>query len=232
MSRIFLNKEENMIFFHGVLTLVFLFFCSGCGKKKDTNLAQTYFKMAFCDLADSAKTHGAYQAALQHINQALVLEKKPEFLALKGTLLMHLGHLHLSESCFKEALLLPTTEDGLHEQILNNYACLLAQLGKTEDASRIWRDLASSPVYNTPEVAWVNIGKLELSAEHFGKAANAFTTAAMLEPQYVDAHFYCAVAACAAGKNRQADEALKKVLQLEPSHQLARSMANLLLQEA
>lgn len=221
-----------MIFFQSLVLLLVLIF-SGCGKKnKNNKLAQNYFKMAFYDLADSSKNNASYQLALQHINQALVHEKKAEYLALKGTILMYLGHTSQSEACFKQALLLPINDDGLREQILNNQACLLAQSGKTEEAKHVWQDLAGNPLYNTPEVAWVNIGKLHLSQQHLGSAVEAFKTAALLEPNYVDAHFYTAVAAHAAGKNGQADESLKAVLLLEPSHVAALELADRVLQKA
>jgi tetratricopeptide (TPR) repeat protein len=225
MSRIFLNKEDNMFFkSHNLLILLLIIF-AGCGKKKDAKLANTYFKLAFNDLADASKTNATYQNALQHINQALTLANKPEYLALKGTILMQLGHLQASHECFKQALTLPIEDNGLREQILNNQACLFALSGNTDQARAVWQELSASPDYTTPEVAWVNIGKLQLSGQHFGSAAEAFKTAALLEPNYVDAHFYAAIAAHAAGHNRQAHEALKTVLLLEPEHQAARALA-------
>ena len=63
----------------------------GCGKQKNTQLAETYFKMAFLELSESPDQPGAIKRALVHCDQALQQEKKPEFYALKATLLFKLG---------------------------------------------------------------------------------------------------------------------------------------------
>ncbi len=195
-----------------------------CGKKNDKQLAKTYFKSAFLELADDRKGSARLQVALQHINRALEQSPQPEYYALKATILFYLGHAVESMAVFNAALAKPM-DQGLRAQIMNNHACVLADAGDVERAQKVWQDLAASSWYATPEVAWVNLGKLHLKQQNPIAAKEAFKTAAVLAPNYLDAHFYCAVAAQAAGQVAIAKEALQMVLQLEPEHEQALAFA-------
>ena len=201
-----------------------LAFFGGCGKKNNTKLAKTYFKTAFMELAEDRKGNARLQAALQQINLAIEQSAQPEYLALKATILQYQGHTRESISFFNKALALPM-EPGLKAQIMNNFACVLAQSGEPVKAKTIWQDLAASTWYPTPEVAWVNLGKMHLEDNDPVRAKEAFKTAATLAPQYVDAHFYMAVAAQAAGQKAAAVEGLEAVLKLEPEHKQALAFA-------
>jgi len=223
-GRILLGKDEIMNIFCGVLCLALVTILSACGKKPDAKLAQAYFKMAFYDLGDQGKGSGAYHDALKHINQALALAQRPEFYALKATTLLHLGHLDESAACFNQAFARQGDEE-LRAQISNNYACLLAQKGQLEQARALWLALTADPAYSTPEVAWVNLGRVYLDQGQAPLAAEAFKTAAMLAPNYLDAHFYCALAARDAGNEALARSQLDAVLSLEPDHLPARALA-------
>ncbi len=197
---------------------------AACSKKDDKKLARTYFRTAFLELADDRKGSGRLQAALQNINRAIDQSEQPEYYALKATVLHYLGHATESMKVFSNALALPM-DQGLKAQIMNNYACVLAESGETARAKKIWQDLAASSWYATPEVAWVNQGKLCLKDGDPVRAKEAFKTAAMLAPNYLDAHFYCAVAAQAAGQLSVAKESLQTVFKLEPDHEQALAFA-------
>ena len=217
---LFLVKIENMKIFSRLCCVAVLIILAACGKKNDKKLARTYFRTAFLELADDRKGSGRLQAALQNINRAIDQSEQPEYYALKATILHYLGHASESMSVFNAALALPM-DRGLKAQIMNNYACVLAEAGEIARAKKIWQDLAASSWYATPEVAWVNQGKLCLNDGDPMRAKEAFKTAAMLAPQYVDAHFYYAVAAQAAGQLSAAKEALQAVFKLEPDHEQA-----------
>ena len=201
-----------------------LFFCCfftaffvGCGKKNNQKLAKTYFKTAFMELADDRKGNARLQSALHQINLARDQLVKPEYLALKATILQYQGHTLESLSFFNKALALPM-DPGLKAQIMNNFACVQAQGGDYARAKEIWQELAASSWYPTPEVAWVNLGKMYLEYNDPTRAKEAFKTATVLAPQYVDAHFYLAVAAQAAGEKSLAIAGLDAVFKLEPEH--------------
>ncbi len=209
-----------------VLSCIVAVFClSGCSKKDDKQLAKTYFKTAFLELADDRKGNARFQAALQQINSAIAQSRQPEYVAFKATILHYLGHQSQSLDFFSQALALPM-DPALKAQIMNNYACVLAQGKEYPRAKVIWQDLAASSWYATPEVAWVNLGKLYLQDNEPVRAKEAFKTAATLAPSYIDAHFYMAVAAHAAGQKTMAIDALESVLKLEPEHEQARAFAD------
>ena len=88
-----------------ILFVVILVF-AGCEKQKNTQLASTYFKMAFLELAEQPDQLGAMKRALTYCDQALQQEKKPEFYALKATLLFKLGDYATSRQAYQQALAL------------------------------------------------------------------------------------------------------------------------------
>ena len=218
---------NNRYFLWGLMIL----FLSGCGKKDEGKKAKSYFNMAYAELMDEAPTHASYQQALQLVRQALDCEKKAEYYALMATLLFNLGDEHEAQKAFDQALALEPNHE-LRAQIMNNYACLYAQMGNRAEAEKLWRSLTTDSWYPTPEVAWVNLGKLYLDGDQAKKAEQAFATAATLSPSYLDAHFYQAVAAKQAGDVGLAATTLEKVLALEPGHQLAKQLQEQMLLKA
>lgn len=211
-----------MNFFWGCCCLV-IFFAS-CGKKENSKLADAYFRMSFLELSDESDTEHAIKRALAAVNQALAHHQRPEYHAFKATLLFKLGSYDQSESCFKRALALKPTET-LRAEIMNNYACLLAQSGQVTRAQEIWTTLKANTAYQTPEVAWVNLGKTYIQAKDFGRAHEVFAKATQLSPSYVDAHFYLAATALELGQDVCAQRELATVLALEPEHRAAIDLA-------
>ncbi len=204
------------------LCCVIAAFFVGCGKKNNQKLAKTYFKTAFMELADDRKGNARLQSALHNINLAIEQSPQPEYLALKATILQYQGYTRESMAFFDKALALPM-EPGLKAQIMNNFACVQAQSGEYARAKEIWQELAASSWYPTPEVAWVNLGKVYLEDNDPIRAKEAFKTATTLAPAYVDAHFYLAVAAQAAGQQSLARAGLEAVFKLEPEHRPAQA---------
>ncbi len=221
----FFNSPEclrNKTFYSLLASILLL---AACAKKqepqKSDQLAQTYFKMAFLELTEDADAPHVCKRALMHIDQALVQCKKPEYYALKATLLFKLSAYSESETCFKKALELES-DPAARAEISNNYACLLAQKGEVARAEALWVELKNSSVYQTPEVALVNLGKLHVQQKSFAKAKTAFQDAAYLSPSYLDAHFYLAVVAQQLGDRTLVRQELETVLSLEPEHQGAK----------
>src|SRR3972149_10419656 len=87
-----------------LMLLLVVVLIAGCGKQKNTPLAETYFKMAFLELSEQPDQPGAIKRALAHCDQALQQEKKPEFYALKATLLFKLGDFSASRQAYQQAL--------------------------------------------------------------------------------------------------------------------------------
>lgn len=197
---------------------------SACSKKKNQKLAQTHFKMAFLELSDIAEPAHSNKKALAQINKALEYDEKPEFYALKATVLFNAGSYEESEACFQRAIALQP-DLSLQADIANNRACLFAQKGDQQSAKNIWERLLCDTSYQTPEVALVNLGKLYAQQQQPKKAKKLFVRAISVAPSFVDAHFYHALMAKQLGHTAEARDSLKTVLLLEPEHMLADRMA-------
>jgi|GEM_PF-1149607 len=216
--------ENSKLLTHTIVFSFFILFVTSCEKKKNVSLAQTYYKMSMLELSETDISEHNYKRALLNIEKALKQNVKPEFLALKATLLFNLGHYDESEQSFKDAMN-ETKEDHVKAEILNNYACLLAQKKQPEKALKIWQDLEHSKDYLTPEVAYVNEGKFWYDQQNHLKAKECFQRATNLAPEYLDAHYYLSLAAYQLKDTPTAKNEIKTVLFLEPEHKEAQKLS-------
>lgn len=214
---------KQLVLLAGIL--IFLF--SSCGKQKNQNLAQNYYKLALLELTDTTQSGHACKKALSLIDQALSYDQKPYYYALKATLLLKLNQWTEGELYFKKAL--NQTDDlQLKTEIMNNYACLLAQSKRIDEARAFWQQLEVSKDYLTPEVACVNQGKLAIENKDFKKAQTHFLKAITLAPDYLDAHYYAALTAYQLKDQAFACNEVKTILFLEPQHEGAQVLAEAL----
>ena len=165
-----------------------------------------------------------------NIEKAIEAEKRPEYLALKATLLFNLSYYQESQKEFKEALAL-SKDPHLKTDILNNFACLLVQNNKKNDALKIWHDLQNNKDYLTPEVAFVNEGKYWFDNNQHNKSKECFIKAVNIAPQYVDAHYYLAICAHKLKDVSLAKNELGTVLFLEPEHNPAKNLTSLITRQ-
>jgi Tfp pilus assembly protein PilF len=216
----FFNDDISNVgeIFSMVLVAIALCCTPGCGGKQQQNqpLAQTYFKMAFNDLSEDSDPQ-SFKRALITIDKALAVEERPEYYAFKGTILFKLGDYDACEKCYTQARELHP-DAVLSAEIDNNYACFLAQQKKYERAQHIWQELIANPSYQTPEVAWVNLGKLYCEQQNLHAAQSAFKHAATIAPSYIDAHFYLSLVERRLGNAQQARSEADLVLKMEPEH--------------
>lgn len=206
-----------------------LFCITGCGKKKNVRLAMNYYQLSSIEL--HKRTYGCYRQALLYLDLALKEDSRPEFLARKATILFRLGAYDESLSIF-QSLLRSKLSSDVRSEILNNYSCLLAHQGKKEEALDILSGLIQSKDYLTPEVALVNQGKIYM---HIGKekeAKNKFIKATEAAYNYVDAHYYLALASHELGDLQQAEQSVQTTLLIEPEHGGARLLQNRILQNS
>jgi len=218
-------KFLNFMVSRLLLIVIFLSFCiSGCGKKKNKQLAQSYYRLSMLELSEELSSDQGYKKALHNIDKALACDKKPEYLALKATILFKLNQIEESVACFKLALDDTTIDSLAKPEVLNNYACVLAHQGHCDQALKIWQLLLSDKHYLTPEVALVNLGKIYVQNGDYAQAKDAFARAVTLEPGYLDAHYYCALAAHETKDFCLAKNEVKTVLFLEPTHRGAQQL--------
>jgi Tfp pilus assembly protein PilF len=210
------------------------FFFLGCGKKSNVKLAQTYYKFALLELSEKPHDDQVYKQALDYIEKALEQESKPEYLAFKATLLFRLGKNQEGSFYFDQALK-QMLDPKLRAEILNNKACLLAEVGvKTlsekdvQQALTIWLELENDKSYLTPEVALFNQSKVYLSKKDFGLAKTKLLEAINISPSFLDAHYYLALVSYRLKDLDLAKNEAKTVLFLEPTHEGAKYLSDLL----
>ncbi|MFA6263128.1 MAG: tetratricopeptide repeat protein [Candidatus Babeliales bacterium] len=206
----------SMNFLKPLIWCVILASCGG-GKQNNQQLAHTYFKMAFSDIAEGSNPAVSLKRALVNINKALASDNHPEYYAFKGAILFKLGDYEQSEVCYQQALACQP-EAGLRAEISNNRACLLAHRKNYAQAQEVWHALIRDTSYQTPEVAWVNLGKMYVEEKKFQDAKKAFAQAVAVAPSYVDAHFYLSIVERELGNRQHARYEADMVLKMEPEH--------------
>ena len=226
-------KKLNLITICLVFFLITCFL--GCTKEdKNSKLAENYYKLGVLELEEGDAIERTYKTALGSINKAIELHSKSEYLALKATLLFKLDKEKECFDFFAKALA-AKPEPKIKTDILNNKACLLAQIGlknnqqqKMKQAFDIWSALEEDMDYLTPEVALVNQGNVCFVQKNYELAKNKFKQAVQIAPNYIDARYYLAVAAYGAQDLEVAKNEISTVLYLEPEHQGAKEMQNIL----
>jgi len=226
----------NMVFF------LLLFFA--CGKKDNNKssssiwssskkLGQTYYRLALLEVSEQSDEQGC-KKSLDYINKALEKDSRPEYLALKGTLLLQLNQEKEVLNYFYMALQ-NNPDPKIVADILNNKACLLAKLGianneqdKIDQSIKIWSKLLHDKDYLTPEVAHFNIGKVYIHQKNYKKAQQQLSKAIKVSPNYLDAHYYLACVSYQLNDFSLARNEISTVLFLEPEHQSAKELSRML----
>lgn len=206
-----------------IYTFLLVLLCQfpACGKKNNKKLAQNYYKLGMTELSTKIETPGqeilAYKQALSYIDKALEQETTAEYLACKATLLFKLKNSEQAKILFTQALQekMPLP---LKNEILNNYACLLAQNNQEEEALRIWQKLVNDEYYVTPEVAYVNQGKVYEAKQKYHEAKECYSKALALAPDYLDAHYYLTTIAQKQGDTSLAEQTITQAYSLDPSN--------------
>lgn len=206
-------------------------FCGGCGKKtipvnKD---ADFWYKKSLQELRAEKPGELAWRSALASIDQALALDnKRDKYWVLRGSLLLRLKMPTLSVESFEQALVYAATPSQRAE-VLNNYACALAELGEEQAAFARWREALVVPSYQTPEVVYCNQGQYWLHKKEYTKALAALDKAINLSIDYSDAYFFRALALYHLKQYTQAQEVLFTLLALDPDYQPALELKQLLM---
>lgn len=205
--------------------IVFVLFFNGCGKKTNSQLAQNYYKLSILELGESEQTPETMKKALNYVDLALSQDEDSKYLALKASILFKLGYIKDSKRIFKFALS-KEIDPILKAETLNNYACLLAQKGKTDEALRIWQDIEKDKNYLTPQVALFNQSKVYFEQNDLKSAKEKLLKSISLEPSYIDARYYLAQVFVKLRDFESAKKELTTVLFLAPEHESAKKLSN------
>jgi len=206
-----------------LFNLIFL----GCGKKPNAKLANTYYKSCLLELGEKDFASENLKKALHFIDLALEHEQNPKYLALKASLLFQLGQVEQGDKLFKQVLS-SSINAGFKAETLNNYACLLTQHGQQDKALQIWSDLQNNKDYLTPEVALFNQSKLYISQNKYEKARELLKKSIFEAPSYLDAHYCLALVAFKLKEIDLCKKEVSTILYLEPEHQGAKKLLDLL----
>jgi tetratricopeptide (TPR) repeat protein len=179
----------------------------------------------------SAGPEQSYKKALLHIQQAVNLNPSPEYLAIQATLLFRLNDFLASSKAFELALSLKP-EQQLRANILNNYACLLSQMGQKDKALKIFDELETDNSYLTPQAALFNKGKIFFEENNFDIAAKEFSKAINKATDFLDARYYLALSAFKTNNITLAKNEIQTILFLEPEHEGAKQLSEQMKKES
>jgi Tfp pilus assembly protein PilF len=222
-----------------IKTLVRVFFVfligffSGCGKQeRNKKLAITHYKLALVELEDSSPGNMKYKKALSHVDNAITYEHNAQYYALRATLLFLLGQKLEAKDIFHKALAL-CSDSRVKTEIQNNYACLLAQGGRADEALVIWKGLEKSKDYLSPEVSLVNQAKYYVMCGEHEVAREKLVSAIDCAPSYLDAHYYLALLEWQGFKDKNKSmQYAQTALFLDSSHKGARDLLDVVRREA
>ena len=209
------------LFFQAVAVVLFF---GACGKKEPVRDAEFWYKKSLQELRLGQSNEIAWRSALGAVDQALLLDKTRErYWVLKGSLLLKLGMPQMSINAFESALRYATVP-ALRAEVLNNYACALAEVGDEARACALWSDALAIPTYQTPEAVYCNQGQYWLHKQEYVKALSCFDRAIQIAGEYSDAYFYRALAHYQLKQYRQANDVLGTLLAFDPDYQPAQAL--------
>ena len=209
--------------------LILLFLVASCAKKTNYLLSKNLYEQS---LLESKNKN--FNRALQLVNEAIAKYKNPQAEAQKAILLYQLGKYNESMALFKTLIKDAKISPTIKTDIQNNYACTLLNLNKVSEAKEIWLNLTTQTNYLSPEVAWYNIGLLELleskklidPKKALIEAENAFINALKISKEYIDAQFYLAITQIMLDKKEAARKNLIELITSTPEHTSAQAVLN------
>lgn len=213
-----------------VLVAVLICFSACTSKQQKEKRARSSYQLALCELSQGQQGSRSWRKALAHLDNALKNHESAPYYALKATMLFLLGKPEKSNLWFQKALKV-CHKPRIKNEIMNNYACLLAEQGKKQEALAIWDSLVSNEHYLTPEVALVNRGKLHAKQGGMRQAYADFSRAVKISPGYIDAQFFLALAAENCQEIDLAKDTVRTVLYLDCNHKGAVALADRLFGE-
>jgi type IV pilus assembly protein PilF len=152
-----------------------------------------------------------YAVSLEELNKAL--EADPNFVpALNqlGVVYMALGKEKEAQSQFEKALRLAPRDSSVN----NNYGMLLCRRGREQEAMRYFNKALENPLYQTPEVAYINAGLCAWNKGDKPRAEEFMRKARALAPDQPQALYVLADINFEKGNAREARGLITRHLQL------------------
>jgi type IV pilus assembly protein PilF len=170
--------------------VVLVIFLGGC--TTNSNMAKPQPERAAeinLELGVEHLRKGNLQQAKDKIDRAV--EQNPRFgraQLVAGMLYNRLGDENKAESHFERAVSL----EPKNPEFKNNYAVFLCQHNKFERGRKVALEAAADPLYQTPEVAFLNAGNCALSAGDLKVAEDNFRRSLDTRPRFGEALFQMA----------------------------------------
>jgi type IV pilus assembly protein PilF len=152
-----------------------------------------------------------YAVSLEELNKALAAD--PDYIpALNqlGVVYMALGKDKEAQNQFEKALRLDPRDSSVN----NNYGMLLCRRGKESEAMRYFNKALENPLYQTPEVAYVNAGLCAWNKGDKPRAEDFMRKARALAPDQPQALFVLADISFYNGNPREARSLITRHLQV------------------
>lgn len=154
---------------------------------------------------------GQHAVALEELDKALDADANyVPALNQRGLVYMALGKEKEAQSQFEKALRLNPKDSSVN----NNYGMLLCRRGREQDAMRYFNRALENPLYQTPEVAYVNAGLCAWNKGDMPKAEDFMRKARALSPDQPQALFVLADINFGKGNAREARSLITRHLQL------------------
>ncbi len=211
----------------GIFVLAVCMWVAGCKQNKQKQDAAFWYDQSLRELR-AEQGEVPCRKALCSLEQALALDAtNSDYWSLKGSLLLLLGMPQMSTESFEKSLSLAKTPSKRAE-IINNYACALAESGYEEKAFSMWADVLSEPSYTTPELVYCNQGQYWLRQSKTDKALPLFQKAIKIAEDYSDAYFYLALTAYQEKKYSYAFSVLMNLLAFDEDYEPAKELKKMI----
>jgi tetratricopeptide (TPR) repeat protein len=212
-----------------VVYLIIIFFLSGCARPKKNKVT------ALVQQASVEAASENFQRALELTTAACELDPEVRYQAMRGTLLYQVGRYQEAVDLLESLLKNISLKKSMRADIMNNLASGYSRLGQQEKALELWQELTSNSAYITPEVAWCNIGLVNLDRaqralydkDAYRQALVAFKKALSVSHEYIDALYYAGYTAYAMHDYQQSIIFLEQLIRLAPEHGVAQQLLQL-----
>lgn len=164
---------------------------------------------------------GRISLGIAALNQAVELDPdEPSFHNALGVAQLQIGKPKEAQAEFERALALDKTyAEGYH-----NLALALAEQQRYQEASVAFRKAISLPLYATPELAYYNLGRLNLyHLNQRREAEEAFRASIKLAPRFAPAYYELGVVLNLQGRKDEARLAFRAARDIEPDSAFGRA---------
>jgi type IV pilus assembly protein PilF len=171
--------------------------------KLHTELGSLYFQ------------NGNLIVALEELTIAIAIDPNyAQAYSTRGLVLYHVKEMDSAEKDFQRALSLAEKDP----EINNNYGWFLCQTGKTKESVDYFQRSIKNPLYQTPEIAYLNLGACYVKLGDLDRAEEAIRKTLRLSPANPQALFQLATISYKRGNYDAAKKHLTDVARLtDPS---------------